>query len=472
MKAVWVAVALASLLGGLLWGPGDAAAGPLLFPNGGVLPGELGYLMGGAQVALASSGESIFYNPAGLALETGRRVTAGGDLLRLRTTQAGGPATTTADTALDSVAYAQRLGERRGYPRFTLGLALQSTGRRLPTQIAQTRQGTSASLPPGFTPPGGATNIDTNFPDGLTLADTGEARGELRVLAPGMGLGIAPADWLRVGLALRVERLALAERLAVTTTYSATASGGKTLDGHSQLAWVLAGDALRLTGSAGVQMELTRSLVLGIALVLPSHTLDGSGRVLYQRSDTLTVDTGSPSTASDAIYIARSGLPFRLDTPRRVQLGLAFRSDRFLVELDLYRLSSQGSYAVLPGTESQPPSSTAFALPALRTSGRAVLGIALGMAYAQSERTSLLLSFAADPSPVPPDDPLFRSVGVTTVGAGVYHVRGDLSLSAGLLWREAREPRALDAPPDGGQPVTTAIALRELDLRVAGSLAF
>jgi hypothetical protein len=466
MRALWVGLALAAGAA-VLCGPAPrAAARPVLLPNAGALPGELGYLMGGAQVALASSGEALWYNPAGLALETGTRLTASGSPARLQHAQADGPATDSADSTLDGLAYAHALGGHRGYPRFTLGLTLlQAAQQRLDTPTAATRQGTEASLPPGTLVPGGSGSINSVLPGGFAITDSGEALGELRILAPGVGLGIAAADWLRVGLAVQVQRLALDERAAGTSAYS----GGATLDGQSQLAWVLAGDALRWTGTLGVQMELTPGVVLGIALVLPSETLRGSGRVLYQRNDELTLNAAS---TSDTVVIARNGLPFRLETPQRLQVGLAFRSDRFLVELDLYRLARQAAYEVLPATVSQPPSDIAFVLPALRTSGVPVVGTALGLAWAQSEHTSLLLAIAQDPSPVPPDDPLFRSVAVTTLSAGAYHVRGDASLSAGLVWREARAAGVLMAPPDGGQPVTSAVALREVALRMGGSLAF
>jgi hypothetical protein len=470
MRPLWVLLAVAALLGGRLALPGLARGQVLALPNARAVPGELGFLMGGALTALASGGEALWFNPAGLALETGTRLTAGGDLLRLQEVTGGGPADTALDTALGSVAYAQALGQRRGYPRFTLGLALALTAdQRLPSRIARTRTGTAASLPPGFSAPGGS--VDANFPSGLTLRDQGEALGELRVLAPGVGLGIAPADWLRVGAALQLERVSLAQRLSAATTYTG-ADGANTLAGQSQLAWVLAGEALRLAASLGVQLELTRSWVLGIALVLPGDTLQGAGRIAYQRSDAFTVDTGTPTSAGGTVLIARDALPFRLEAPQRLQVGLAYRSDRVLMELDLYRLAAQPPYVVLPGTESQPPSTLAVALPALETSGTAVLGGAVGVAYAQTARTSLLLALAADPSPVPPDDPLFRSVGVMTVTAGVYHVRGDLSASIGIVYREARQRGVASVPPDGGQPVLADASLREVAAQVGGSLVF
>lgn len=469
MRMGWVCLAAIMALLAL---PGDAAAGTLLLPNLAALPGELGAGLGGAQVALASSGEALWYNPAGLALEAGRRLTASGSLLATQSAHADGPTARSVGLSPGSVAYAQVLGNRHGYPRFTLGLALAQSGQAVATQFNAQRTGTATSLPPGFAVPG--TDVDTTFPDGLTLRDTGEASGALRVVAPVVGLGIAPAAWMRVGLALQVQRVAFSERLMSTSTYSASAnSGSATLDGRSQLAWLLAGDAMRVTGSLGVQLELTPAVVLGIALVLPSDTLRGSGRLRYQRGDAVTVDSGSgPVSSSDAIVIASQGVPFRLETPQRLQVGLAFRSDRFLIELDAYHLARQGAYTVLPGAQSGPPSTVAFALPALRTSGQPVLGLAVGMAWAQSERTSLLLALARDPSPVPPDDPLFRSLSVTTVSTGVYHLSGDLSLSLGLLWRQASAPNALVAPPDGGSAVPASLSLETLAVRAGGSVAF
>lgn len=356
MKRGWACLAVALAAAALSALPDRVAAGPVLLPNLAALPGELGAGLGGVQAALASSGEAIWYNPAGLALETGRRLTASGTLLGTQTAQAGGPAARSVDIALGSVAYAQALGSQHGYPRFVLGLALlQSPDQQTATTYTGQRTGTAMSLPPGFAVPGGG--VDATFPDGLSIGDSGTAQGSLRVVAPAVGLGIATADWVRVGLAVQVQRVALTTSQAGTSTYSASASGGSaTLDGRSLLAWDVAGEAVRLTGSLGVQLELTPGVLLGITLALPSDTLRGSGRVRYQRSDAVTVDTGSgPVTASNAIVIASEGVPFRLETPQRLQVGLALHSDRFLLELDAYHLARQGPYTVLPGAQSAPP---------------------------------------------------------------------------------------------------------------------
>ncbi len=475
MNGSRLSLAVVSALGCLLVEavvPAGAMAQALLVPNARAVPGELGFLMGGALTALASGGEALWFNPAGLALETGARLTVGGDALRLQSAVAGGPASETAELAPGSLAYAQVLGERRGYPRFVLGLGLaQTTDQRLPTRIEGTRPGSAASLPPGWSPPGGS--IDANFPQGLTVTDSGDASGVLRILAPGVALGIAPADWVRVGIGLELERVTLSERADLATGYSAATSGGGTLSGQSQLGWRLAGEALRAVSSWGVQLDLSPSWLLGLALRLPSEHLRGAGRIRYQRSDALTQDSGgTPVSGSDTVLVAHDGLPFRLESPRRVQLGLAYRSDRFLIEVDLYRTGAQAPYEALPASESQPPSTVPFVLPAVRTAGTAVLGGSVGMAYAQTERTSVLLSFASDPASVPPDDGLFRSVDVTTLSAGAYHVRGDLSVSIGVVYREARQAGVPVTPPDGGQPVPLDVNLRELAVQMGTSLAF
>ena len=473
MNAPWLCLALLSVWGCLFAGlvlPAQAMAQVLLLPNARAVPGELGFLMGGALTALASSGEALWFNPAGLALETGSRLTVGGAALRMQSAAAGGPASETAELAPGSLAYARALGERRGYPRFVVGLGLaQTVDQRLPTRIEGTRRGSGASLPPGLSPPGGS--VDANFPAGLTITEVGDATGVLRILAPGVALGIAPTDWLRVGIGLELERVTLSERVDLATGYSAV-NGGSTLSGQSQLGWRLAGEALRAVASWGVQLELSPRWLLGLVLRLPSEHLRGAGRVRYQRSDVFQTTGGVAPSGSEAVLVIGDGLPFRLESPRRLQVGLAYRSDRFLIEVDVYRTGAQAPYAALPAGESRPPSTMPFVLPAVRTASTAVLGAAVGMAYAQTARTSLLLSFAADPATVPPDDGLFRSVDVNTVSAGAYHVRGDLSVSIGVVYREARQTGVPAVPPDGGQPVPLDVNLRELAVQLGTSLAF
>jgi hypothetical protein len=138
----------------------------------------------------------------------------------------------------------------------------------------------------------------------------------------------------------------------------------------------------------------------------------------------------------------------------------------------VYHSAALAPYDVLPESQSGPASTIALALPAQRTSTRSVLGTAVGMAYARSARTSLLLGLAVDPAPVPPDDPVFRSVTLITVSGGVYHVRGGLSYSLGVRYRDARQAAASVVPPDGGEPVPTALALREVAAHTAVSLGF
>jgi hypothetical protein len=474
-RALWL-LCLLWLPGALPGGPPPAVAGVLLVPNGAAAPGELGFGMGGAQAALASGGEALWYNPAGLANERGSRLTLSGELLRWQTSAGDGPAVTSAGLGLGSVAYAHALGSRRGYPRFTLGLSLALTADpHLPSQIAGPRTGSAASLPPGLSVDGSTwqngTVLDGDFPSGLALSDSGDALGELRVFTPSLGLGIATSDWLRLGLALHVERISFSERLTRATTYSGSDASNK-LSGTSLLAWSVTGEALRLTPALGVQLDLSGSLLLGITLVLPAQSMAGSGHVHYQRSDAFAWDVGGgPQSAAGTVLVDRSGQAFRLDSPQRTQVGLAWRSDTFLVEFDVYRSGTVGSYTVLPAADSVPPSD-AFTLPALHTSANAVLGFAVGMAYAQSERTSLLLSLAVDPSPVPADDPLYRSVTFVTVGAGAYHVRGDLSLSIGLVLREGHENAVSFAAPDGGQAVLASATIRQVAVQFGTSLAF
>lgn len=463
---VFVAVCL-----GCAWSAPGAAQ--VLVPQWNTQPGELGPLLGGAQAALASGGEALWSNPAGLAHERERRLTVSGDALRWRTAAAEGPAAETVALAPASLAYVQALGRRPGYPRFALGVSLAlRTDQRWPTPVESSRPGTSASLPPGLPSVEGV--VQASFDDSVSVTATGDATGALTVLAPGVGLGLALADWVRFGLALELQRVSLRAQVLRTAVYGATASGGAhTLDGQSQLAWSLAGEAWRLAPALGAQFDLTPGVQLGIAWQLPTATVAGSGRLHYQRSDTFAWDVGGgPQSATAAVLVSRAGLPFRLEAPQRLQVGLALRSDRFLIEFDVYHSAALAPYDVLPESQSGPPSTIALALPAQRTSTRSVLGTAVGMAYARSARTSLLLGLAVDPAPVPPDDPVFRSVTLITVSGGVYHVRGGLSYSLGVRYRDARQAAASVVPPDGGEPVPTALALREVAAHTAVSLGF
>lgn len=449
-----------------------AAAGPLLYPNGQSMPGELGYLLGGAYVALANGGEAVWYNPAGLADAPRRRLTVGGDLLRSRRITAGGPAVEDAGAGSGSLAYADVLGRAHGFPRYALGFAFADVAQvRLPSRFDHTSQGTAADLPPGFPVPG---SFDTDFPDGYRLRETGEAEGSLRVLAPSLGLAVAPADWLRIGMGLYLERLTLSLRSQGVQTFDGSAaSGSNTLTGDSQGAWSITGDSLRYATALGVQVDLAGRLVLGLVWRSPTETLSGSGRLGYQRADDIAIGVGAPGTPQQETAIVHSdGLPFRLDAPGRVTLAVALRSDRVLVELDAYRVLPQATQQVLPATETQSPSTLARVLPPVETTGTGALGLALGLAWARSDRTSLVLGIGTHPSAVAGDDGVFRAVPVTVISGGVYHVRGDVSGSLGLVHRRASAHGVRFPAPDGSEGPPQSVDVVDVAIQAAGSLSF
>lgn len=449
-----------------------AAAGPVLYPNGQPMPGELGYLLGGAYAALASGGEAMWYNPAGLADAPRRRLTVGGDLLRSRRITAGGPSVEDAGPGSGSLAYADVLGRAHGFPRYGVGFAFADVAQvRLPSRFDHTSQGRAADLPPGFPVPPG---FDTDFPDGYRLRETGEAEGALRVLSPSVGLAVAPADWFRVGVGLYVERLTMSLRSSGVQTFDGSAnSGSNTITGDSQRAWSVTGDSLRYATAVGVQMDMAGRLVLGLVWRSPTETLSGSGRLHYQRADDIAIGVGAPGTPQQETAIVNGdGLPFRLDAPGRVTVAVALRSDRVLVELDAYRVLPQATQQVLPSTETQPPSTLARVLPPVETTGRGALGMALGVAWARSDRTSLVLGIGSHPSAVAADDGVFRNVPVTVISGGVYHVRGDVSGSVGLVHRRASANGVRFPAPDGSEGPPQSVDVVDLAIQAAGSLSF
>jgi hypothetical protein len=453
--------------------PGVLSARVFLLPNGEPAPGELGFAMAGARAALASGGEALWYNPAGLAREDGGRVTVSAQAIGQRRLSIAGQTAEALDARAPHFAFSQRLSGRRGFPRFSYGLLLGFTGQPpLILRLDEQREGGPGDIPADVRPD----DLDTLFPSGLQVSERSEGVGRLQVVSPSAGLGIGLADWFRIGVQVRYDRLSLEQRSGSTVQFAgrATTTTANELSGFSITDWSLAGESSRLVYSFGLQLELSTRWVLGAAWEFPSETLSGAADLRLVRFDRVLVTfdgTGPPPQEALASIDARR-LPFRLDSPRTVRVGLAYSSDWLVLELDVIQVQAQAAYTVLPAVDSSPPSTGVLGLGPVRTWGEGVVRVAFGTAFAQSDATSLLFGVATDPSPVSAEDPLFRRVSLTTVAFGVYHVRGALSGSLGLSYRLADEQALAFASVAGETKVYRSVRYRETALHAAGSLAF
>lgn len=456
-------------------GPGPACARTLLLPNAGTVAGEVAPLMAGAQVALAGGPEALFHNPAGLALEARTVATAGAQPATWQEADAG-----EAERAFGSgpgfFALADPLGSARGYPRFAYGVGLSwPLAQEITLRYQDESPGTEASLPPGLADSG---DVDSALPGGFTIRERSDGLGRLRAGGPGLGLAVAVADWFRVGAGLRIERVTLSQRSRTDRFYEGRDSNGSVdeLDGHSLNELVLQGHADRLVYALGLQVDLGPGATAGLVLRLPSDHLSGAGRVYLNRDRHLLLTSdGSPVAGyprDELVVIDEEDVAFRLESPRALHLGLAFRFDWMVAELDVIRVGEQSAYEVFPAAESGPSSTDAARLGPLRTAGEGTTRMALGLAFSGGPGTSYLLGLAVDPAATPADDPLFRRLNLLTVSGGIYRTAGRFSGAAGVSYRFADAPAVRLAEPGTEADAIRPVSYTHAAVHLAGSVAF
>ena len=445
----------------------------LSIPNEDIFGGELGILMGGARVAGADGSDAMWFNPAGLARERGRLITAGGVFLQYRVTSLEAESRSQFDTGPGSFSFVEGISKGRRYPRFSYGVSLgQTSDDALGAVIRDERLGSASSLPFGV---GDAASIDTDFPGGIQVSEFSDGSGNHSVVSTSVGLGVAFSQGLRLGVSLRLERLRLAQSnsTALDLSGSGNTTTPNTLTGQSFTDWKIEGQLERLVLTMGLQLEISPGLSLGATLTRPSKTLGGSGSVRLFHHSRLVINRGALETqSSNVVWMDETTLPFLLISPQVWRIGITFASDWIVMALDLASIQEQGAYQVFPPVESRPPSTTAARLNALTTSGTKALKISFGVALLLSERTSWLAGVVLDQSPVPFDDPVFRKVDLTTYSVGVYHLRGRLSGSIGLSLLQAEERTVLFPALEGGDPIQRRASFTRIKIRIGGSLSF
>ena len=114
-------------LGALLL-PGSLPAQVVLFPDGGGVPGEIAPFLAGAQGALVSGPEAVWFNPAGLAKEARIKLTVGASLLNSSHPFLGGVRGEASGVEPGFLSFGGRLTGQGSFPQFNYGLFVSETG--------------------------------------------------------------------------------------------------------------------------------------------------------------------------------------------------------------------------------------------------------------------------------------------------------------------------------------------------------
>jgi long-subunit fatty acid transport protein len=296
------------------------------------------------------------------------------------------------------------------------------------------------------------------------------SRVALSTLNPMFSASYSPFPSARFGAGIGIaitslsEIQTLSEQVALPTTANAFL---RNLDG-SGLIW-------NLTGTLGVQWDVTENLVLGGMVRLPGLKLIQSGRLTYQNVD-------NQATPWNQTFFNDQDATFDYRLPFDANVGLAWRAKALEVEFDLryhgaiapyYLLSSSKPVAITTTDAAGNPVYTTQPFAGVTNGGRTVWNIALGGRYNLNEAWSFHGGFFTDASPTDSSGAaLFRSVDMYGITAGAK-VRSDhLSGSFGLGYSWGSSQPFQFGDPVSGTPVTTRLTVTSLSLLYAVAYKF
>jgi hypothetical protein len=428
--------------------------------------------MAGAQTALASNVDALWANPAGLAKEPRTELYLDAGTLDQSAIAVGKATASALGTAPGAAGWAA--GPTRTHSRFGYGFYFHTPNwQSTSTRLDESRTLGGSGLPPATV---GGVAYDTLFPDGIQRAEHGQGAARLSVVAPGFGLGVRIADWVRAGFGLRWERVSLQLNEAFSQDFSAqsTAGGANLLTGTSQSSAFYAGEANRVVTSIGLQLELARGLMLGLVSEQPSQPAGGTGQARLDRIDQLLVSQNGTALqqTSSVVHIRSDDTAFQLRSGGFLRVGLGLVFDTLVAELDVEQARPLPAYAVFPRLESQPPSTAAAQAGPLATRARAVTRYRIAAALVQGNQSSWMFGIASDPAAVSDSDPIFRKVDLVRLTTGYYVTRGALAgtVRVGYTTADAPAVRFTHLTDDDGS--TKPVRITTWSIGLSGSYAY
>lgn len=431
-------------------------------------------MMGGAMVALAGGEEALVMNPAGLASLKEGGLSTGAPVFQYQSVESEGFRDSAFASRPGYVFYAQPVSGGMVYPHYNYGFSLNwPMNQQYSLVLRDEYTAGSSDLPPGLD--GGAA-LDPLFPGGIGYSENSDGSGDFSVMASGIGLGIAPSPGLRLGVAWLWERVNLRGKSTVLRTYQAS-SGPSPLNelfGESLSALSFSGQSDRMVYMAGIQLDISATVTMGLKLRSASETLNGMGRLNWSRSDQLKVTSDALTVVDNSLSASASdkAAPFRLDSPREVTLAVGFQFDTVVWELDFTRVEPQSSYQVFPSAIGMTSGGTVGRLPAIHTSGVSTTRFAMGLGLYQTDIRTLLFGLALDKSATPEDDPLFRRVNLTTVSGGMLWTTTRYTLATGLVYRFGDEASVVFQTPGETSRITRGISLSQAMWHLGIALPF
>jgi len=217
-----------------------------------------------------------------------------------------------------------------------------------------------------------------------------------------------------------------------------------------------------------VQWEPAPWLAIGAVVRPPGLRLWGRATIQGERQDTT-------STSSQNTFLQTGEADFDYRYPLGLDAAVAFRQERWEVELDAryhagsgpYRLVGTGvpvqTVTVPPGG---PPAQSPFT--PIQYQDQAVVDLALGGSWAAGRSVRVHGGAYMSPSPVAPGSSFFRQTDLYGFRAGVS-VRGEkLSASVGLGYETGLSSASPSLGGAAATPIDDRVRLQRLSVQFAG----
>ena len=293
----------------------------------------------------------------------------------------------------------------------------------------------------------------------------------LATLVPMFSASYAPLPALRfgAGIGVAITSLSAVQSLSEQVSTPTTANAFlRTLDAS--------GTVWNLTGTLGVQWDVTSNLVVGAMIRLPGIKIIQAGKLSYQGME-------NQATPWNNTFFSDQDATFDYRLPFDANAGIAWRSRVFEVEADVRFHAAIPAYSLFSSekpvlvTTTSPttgvPVYSSQPFPTVTNGAKAVWNFAVGGRYNLDQAWSLHAGFFTDGSPTDASgERVFRSVDMYGVTLGAK-VRGDHlsgSLGLGYAWGSSRPFDFGDSVT--GTPITTRLTVTSLSLLYAVAYKF
>lgn len=419
--------------------------------------GELGGLEGGAFSARADDASAAWYNPAGLVKAKRNSLSGNASAFEQTTTQFG---EAEGNEDINSIANfagnVSRYGEKGEPVQFVWSFSIVSP---MEYHSSSTTRFENSYNQPDFTA------------DNITGVVSSTAN--LSTLAPGLSVGYAVDDDLRIGAGIRYYKLSLSSHQSFDISQGLAAGSPYY---HLVENSSINGSADLLRYEFGVQYDISDELFVGFAGKTQSMLLRSSGAVKFSSLEAYdTTDGVDLYRHTNYIHADNDEIPFAYQLPNEMVAAVAWVNGKWEVELDLKYYSAVPEYDMFGDFEFNVVEQDAYygdeyslQTDSITNYNNAVLNLALGGRFKLSDSKWLHGGFFTDDSP----GGAFEEVDLSGFTFGYSSVKKNTSSSFGFAYISGSNPSATIMDPVTLEEKNSTLTITTLSLMISGSVYF